>query len=120
ENFLLPLSHDEVVHEKGSLLSKMPGHELHPFANLRLLYGYMYAHPGKKLLFMGGELGQWEEWNYRHSLPWHLLDYDPHQCIQKWVRDLNHFYKSCPPLYECDFKAEGFQWIDISDWEQSI
>lgn len=120
ENFVLPLSHDEVVHEKGSLLRKMQGDDWQRFANLRLLYGYMYTHPGKKLLFMGSELATWDEWNHDHSLPWHLLEYDCHRQIQKWVRDLNHFYKNSPALYENDFTCEGFEWVDLSNWEESV
>lgn len=120
ENFILPLSHDEVVHGKSSLLSKMPGDDWQKFANLRLLLGYLYAHPGKKLLFMGGEFGQRKEWVHDESLEWHLLQYAPHQRIQQWVRDLNRFYRSEPALYQLDFVPGGFEWIDISDWEKSI
>ncbi len=120
ENFLLPLSHDEVVHGKGSLISKMPGDEWQKHANLRLLYGYMYTHPGKKLLFMGGELGQWREWNHEESLEWHLLQHPPHQGLQRWVKDLNHFYRSEPSVYELDFEADGFEWIDCGDWEENV
>ncbi|MGR3179222.1 MAG: 1,4-alpha-glucan branching protein GlgB [Candidatus Anammoxibacter sp.] len=120
ENFLLPLSHDEVVHGKGSLITKMPGDEWQKFANLRLLFGYMYAHPGKKLLFMGGEFGQWKEWDHESSLDWHLLEYQYHKSMQDWVKDLNHFYKDEAILYENDFEANGFEWIDIHDWEKSI
>ncbi len=120
ENFILSLSHDEVVYGKGSLLGKMPGDEWQKFANLRLLLGYMYAHPGKKLLFMGGEFGQWKEWNHDDSIEWHLLEHTFHQGVQKWVKDLNSFYTSEPFLYETDFKAEGFEWMDFQDWEQSV
>ncbi|HWP90587.1 MAG TPA: 1,4-alpha-glucan branching protein GlgB [Thermodesulfobacteriota bacterium] len=120
ENFVLPLSHDEVVYGKGSLVGKMPGDDWQKMANLRALYGYMYGHPGKKLLFMGGEFGQWNEWYHETSLDWHLLEYPPHQGIQNWVRDLNHFYKTEPALYELDFSIDGFQWIDFRDSEQSI
>ena len=120
ENYLLALSHDEVVYGKGSLLEKMPGDDWKKFANLRLLLGYMYAHPGKKLLFMGGEFGQRWEWYHEKSLDWHLLQYQPHQGIQLWVRDLNHFYRNEPPLYEMDFEPAGFKWIDFYDWEKSI
>ncbi len=119
ENFVLPLSHDEVVHGKGSLIGKMPGDDWQKFANLRLLYGYMYAHPGKKMLFMGAELGQWGEWSHDQSLDWHLLEYAPHRGVQRWLQDLNRFYRSEPALYERDFENEGFAWIDLHDWEQS-
>jgi len=115
ENFVLPLSHDEVVHGKGSLIGKMSGDEWQRCANLRLLFGYMYGHPGKKLLFMGGELGQWKEWAHDESLEWHVLQYASHQGIQRWVRDLNHFYRREPALHEVDFKMEGFEWIDFHD-----
>jgi len=120
ENFILPLSHDEVVHMKGSLLGKMPGDDWQKFANLRLLLGYQYTHPGKKLLFMGGEFGQWAEWDHDQSLEWHLLQYLPHQGLQRWVRDLNAFYRSHPALYEKDFTPEGFEWIDFKDADQSV
>ncbi|MFH1338897.1 MAG: 1,4-alpha-glucan branching protein GlgB [Candidatus Omnitrophota bacterium] len=120
ENFILPLSHDEVVYGKGSLLSKMPGDDWQKFANLRLLLGYMYAHPGKKLLFMGGEFGQWKEWDHEYSLDWHLLQYDKHQYIQRWVRDLNNLYRSEPAMYELDCEFEGFSWVDCNDWEKSV
>ena len=120
ENFLLPLSHDEVVHMKGSLLGKMPGDDWQKFANLRLLMGYQYTHPGKKLLFMGGEFGQWREWDHDQSLDWNLLEYAPHQGLQRWVRDLNHFYRNHPALYEKDFTPDGFEWIDFKDADNSI
>jgi 1,4-alpha-glucan branching enzyme len=120
ENFVLPLSHDEVVHGKGSLLSKMPADDWQKFANLRLLFGYMYAQPGKKLLFMGGELGQWQEWRHDESLDWHLLDYQRHAEIQKWVEDLNRLYRSEPALYQLDCEPAGFEWIDCSDTEQGV
>ncbi|RMF88594.1 MAG: 1,4-alpha-glucan branching protein GlgB, partial [Nitrospinota bacterium] len=120
ENFILPLSHDEVVYGKGSLLGKMPGDEWQRFANLRLLFGYMYGHPGKKLLFMGGEFGQEQEWNHEASLDWHLLQSPLHRGVQRWVQDLNRFYRTHPALYEQDFVPEGFEWIDFRDWEQSI
>ena len=120
ENFMLPLSHDEVVHGKGSLMNKMPGDWWQKRANLRLLYGYMWMHPGKKLLFMGGELGQGLEWNHDTALEWHLLDKPDFQGIQRWVRDLNEALREYPPLYELDFSPEGFRWVDCSDWQQSV
>lgn len=120
ENYILPLSHDEVVHGKRSLLEKMPGDRWQKFANLRLLYGYMFGHPGKKLLFMGGEFGQWREWDVTTSLDWHLLQDEPHCQLHRYVRDLNHFYLAEPALYECDFEPSGFEWIDFRDWEGSI
>jgi 1,4-alpha-glucan branching enzyme len=120
ENFILALSHDEVVYGKGSLLGKMPGDDWQKFASLRLLIGFMYTHPGKKLLFMGGEFGQRREWTHQDSLEWHLLQYPPHQGVQKWVKDLNVLYGREPALYERDFEREGFEWIDFSDWEKSI
>jgi 1,4-alpha-glucan branching enzyme len=120
ENFILPLSHDEVVHGKGALFGKMPGDDWQKYANLRLLFGYMYGHPGKKLLFMGGELAQWREWNHDESLEWHVLQYPFHQGVQRWVKDLNYFYKTESAMYELDFSKEGFEWIDFCDWEQSI
>ena len=115
ENFMLPLSHDEVVHGKGSLLDKLPGDAWQKAANLRLLLGYMYTQPGKKLLFMGGEFGQWREWDHEQSLDWHLLQYDRHIGIQTWVRDLNRFYRQQRALYATDFSHEGFEWVDASD-----
>ena len=120
ENFVLPLSHDEVVHGKGSLSNKMPGDEWQKFANLRLLFGYMFGHPGKKLVFMGGEFGQTKEWNHEESLDWHLLQYPIHHGLQAWVKDLNHFYKSEPVLYEIDFEYHGFEWIDFHDIDGNI
>jgi 1,4-alpha-glucan branching enzyme len=121
ENFILPLSHDEVVHMKGSLLGKMPGYFMEDkFSNLRLLYGYMYGQPGKKLLFMGGEFGQWDEWNHNASLNWELLRWEPHQKLQKFVRDLNHLYLSQPSMYEVDFHYSGFEWIDFHDNDNSV
>ncbi|HEX7371867.1 MAG TPA: 1,4-alpha-glucan branching protein GlgB, partial [Thermodesulfobacteriota bacterium] len=119
ENFILPLSHDEVVHGKGSLLGKMPGDDWQKFANLRVLFGYMYAQSAKKLLFMGGEIGQWGEWNHEGSVEWHLLQYDPHAGLQRWVKDLNRFYRAEPALYELDFDPAGFEWIDCNDSEAS-
>jgi 1,4-alpha-glucan branching enzyme len=120
ENFALPLSHDEVVHGKGSLLSKMPGDDWQKFANLRLLLGYMFGHPGKKLLFMGGEFGQRNEWYHETSLDWHLLQYAPHQGIRKWLQDLNRLYRNTGALHERDFENDGFEWIDFHDWEASV
>jgi 1,4-alpha-glucan branching enzyme len=120
ENFLLSLSHDEVVYGKGSLLGRMPGDEKQKFANLRLLFGYMYTHPGKKHLFMGGEFGQWAEWTHDRSLDWQLLDHPAHHGVWRWVQDLNHFYKSEPALFEQDFQSEGFEWIHCQDAEKSI
>jgi len=119
EHFVLPFSHDEVVYGKGSLLGKMPGDDWQKFANLRLLYGYMYAQPGKKLLFMGGEFGQWHEWNHDRSLDWHLLEYAPHRLLQRWVEDLNQLYRKEPALHVYDCDPAGFEWIDCSDTEQS-
>ncbi|MBI4639118.1 MAG: 1,4-alpha-glucan branching protein GlgB [Candidatus Tectomicrobia bacterium] len=120
ENFLLSLSHDEVVYGKGSLKGRMPGDEWQQFANLRLLLGYMYSHPGKKLLFMGDEFGQWREWNHDGSLDWHLLQYPAHEGVQRWVRNLNHFYRREPAMHELDFDLEGVEWLDFYDWEQSV
>jgi 1,4-alpha-glucan branching enzyme len=120
ENFILVLSHDEVVHGKRSLLNKMPGDMWQKFANLRLLYGFMYSHPGKNLLFMGGELGQWDEWNHDKSIDWHLIQFAPHRCLQKFVVDLNRIYQSEPALYERDFHYGGFEWIDFHDSDNSI
>jgi len=120
ENFMLPLSHDEVVHGKGSLLGRMPGDEWQKFANLRLLLSYMFMHPGTKLLFMGGEFGQSAEWNHDGSLDWHLLQYNVHAGVQKLVRDLNAFYKSQPALYKHQFEHKGFEWIDYSDNNSSV
>lgn len=120
ENFILPLSHDEVVHGKRSLLNKMPGDTWQKFANLRLLYGFMYGHPGKKMLFMGAEFGQWNEWYHEMSLDWHLLDHPFHKQIRLWLKDLNHFYRTNPAMYELDFSPRGFEWVDTHDWEQSV
>ncbi len=120
ENFMLSISHDEVVHGKGSMINKMPGDTWQKFANLRALYGYMFGHPGKKLNFMGSEFGQYSEWNYQQSLDWHLLNYDEHNGLLQWVKDLNHTYKKHPALWENDFDGEGFQWIDANDSENSI
>jgi 1,4-alpha-glucan branching enzyme len=120
ENFILVLSHDEVVHGKCSMISKMPGDYWQKFANLRACYGYMYGHPGKKLLFMGSEFGQFIEWDYQRSLDWHLLDYDMHKKMQLYVKDLNKLYKSHPAMYEIDFHHDGFEWIDCKDCDNSI
>ncbi len=120
ENFMLSLSHDEVVHGKGSLLRKMPGDDWQKYANLRALYTYMYGHPGKKLLFMGSEIAQWDEWNHDRSIDWHLLQYGPHQGVQRLVKDLNALYRREEALYANDFQYEGFQWIDGNDWQGSI
>ena len=120
ENFILPFSHDEVVHGKRAMLNKMPGDDWQKFANLRALYGYMYGHPGKKLLFMGGEFGQWNEWNHETELDWMLLEYNSHQQLREFVKALNALYTSQPALYEVDFSWEGFQWIDFRDVDNSI
>ncbi len=120
ENFILPLSHDEVVHGKGSLLDKMPGDLWQKFANLRLLYGYMYGHPGKKLLFMGSEIAQWREWNHDESLDWHLLEWRDHQGILRLVCDLNALYRSQPALHQVDFEWQGYEWLELHDWENSV
>ena len=120
ENFVLSLSHDEVVHGKKSLLEKMPGDDWQKFAGLRLLFGYLYAHPGKKLLFMGSEFGQRQEWRHDHSLDWHLLKYSSHQGIQSWIKDLNQFYRQEKALHEVDFESDGFQWLESNDNEHSV
>jgi 1,4-alpha-glucan branching enzyme len=120
ENFVLVLSHDEVVYGKRSMLSKMPGDMWQQFANLRLFYGYMFAHPGKKLVFMGGEIGQWDEWNFEQSVDWHLTRYRQNNRLQKYVRDLNRIYSSEPALHEVDFDYKGFDWIDFRDSEESV
>jgi 1,4-alpha-glucan branching enzyme len=120
ENFILPLSHDEVVHGKGSLLSKMPGDRWQQFANLRLYYGFMWAHPGKKLLFMGGELAQQAEWNHDGELDWAALADAHHRGVQRTVADLNRLYRATPALHECDCEPRGFEWIDFADRAQSI
>ena len=120
ENFVLSLSHDEVVHGKRSLLNKMPGDDWQKFANLRLLFGYMYTHPGKKLLFMGDEFGQWNEWNHEQSLDWDILEHEGHKQMQRWVSDLNQFYKKESALYELDFSPEGFRCIDCNDSDASV
>ena len=120
ENFVLPLSHDEVVHGKRSLLGRMPGDEWQQFANLRAYYGFMYGHPGKKLLFMGAEIAQQKEWNHDQSLDWHLLDQPLHQGIQTLVSDLNRVYRDTVALHELDFSHEGFEWIDWQDADSSV
>jgi 1,4-alpha-glucan branching enzyme len=120
ENYMLPLSHDEVVHGKGSLIGKMPGDEWQKFANLRLLLGYMFVQPGKKLLFMGGEIGQWSEWNHDASVDWHLLEQPRNAGLARWVRDLNTFYRGQSPLHELDCEPAGFSWIDCNDAENSV
>ena len=120
ENFVLPLSHDEVVHMKGSLLNKMPNDEWQKFANLRLLFGYMYGQPGKKLIFMGSEFGQWEEWGHDKGLSWELLERPPHAGIKRFVRDLNSLYRKESALHELDCRQEGFQWLDCDDNDRSV
>ncbi|WP_340198907.1 1,4-alpha-glucan branching protein GlgB [Ascidiimonas sp. W6] len=120
ENFMLPLSHDEVVHGKMSILGRMPGDEWQRFANLRAMYSYMFTHPGAKLLFMGAEFGQSNEWNFEESLDWHLLQYDYHAGIKKLITDLNKLYKNYPALYEKQFDADGFEWIDHNDAQNSV
>ena len=120
ENFVLPLSHDEVVHGKGSLLGRMPGDDWQRFANLRAYYGFMFAHPGKKLLFMGAEIAQRSEWNHDQSLDWHLLEYAGHAGVQRLMRDLNAVYRHTPPLHEVDFAPAGFEWIDYEDRDASV
>jgi 1,4-alpha-glucan branching enzyme len=120
ENFVLPLSHDEVVHGKGSLLSRMPGDDWQKFANLRLLFALMHATPGKKLLFMGGEIGQWSEWNHDRSLHWHLSQYPPHAGVSRLVADLNRLHAAEPALHELDCEPAGFEWVDANDATQSV
>ena len=120
ENFVLPLSHDEVVYGKGSLIRKMPGDDWQRFANLRLLFAYMFACPGKKLLFMGDEFGQWREWNHETGLDWHLLEQPLHAGLGRLVQDLNQLYRSEPALHELDFDSDGFRWVDANDSEQSV
>lgn len=120
ENFLLPLSHDEVVHGKGSIITKMPGDNWQKFANVRALYGYMFTHPGTKLLFMGNEIAQFDEWNFKKSIQWELLEYETHKGVQSLVRDLNHLYKSEPAMYMYQFEQKGFEWLDFSDHEKSL
>jgi 1,4-alpha-glucan branching enzyme len=120
ENFVLPLSHDEVVHGKGSLIGKMPGDEWQKFANLRLLYGYMFAQPGKKLLFMGDEFGQVREWTHDSSLEWHVLQYPVHNGVMAWVEQLNRTYKAEPGLHVFDADPAGFEWVDCNDTNSSV
>jgi 1,4-alpha-glucan branching enzyme len=120
ENFILPFSHDEVVHGKGSMLDKIAGDPWQKFATLRTLYGYMYGHPGKKLLYMGDEFGQWREWSPDRSLDWHLLDEPAHQGLRLYVQELNSRYHLEPSLHECDFDPGGFRWIDCNDNENSV
>jgi 1,4-alpha-glucan branching enzyme len=120
ENFVLPFSHDEVVHGKGSLIDQMPGDLWQKFANLRLLYTYMWCHPGKKLLFMGSEFGQWREWNFDASLDWHLLQHDTHRGLSKAVADLNALIRREPALHQLDFDGRGFEWIDCHNWQDSV
>ena len=109
-----------MTYGKGALIGKMPGDEWQQYANLRLLYGYMYGHPGKKLLFMGGEFGQWREWSHEESLEWHALQYPFQQGMKKWVEDLNRLYRAEKCLHELDFARDGFEWVDFQDWENSI
>ncbi|MGD8418747.1 MAG: 1,4-alpha-glucan branching enzyme, partial [Pseudomonadales bacterium] len=120
ENFLLPLSHDEVVHGKRALVDKMPGDDWQRFANLRLLFSFMFTFPGKKLLFMGDEFGQWREWDSERALDWHCLGYPPHQGISRFVRDLNRLYRAEPALHALDFEGPGFEWIDCHDANNSV
>src|SRR3984885_2140807 len=120
ENFVLPISHDEVVHGKRSVIGRMPGDEWQRFANARAFYGFMWGHPGKKLLFMGQEFGQTNEWSATESLPWWLLDHWPHQGVQAWIRDLNKLYRDTPALYAHDCEPDGFRWIVVSDDTQSV
>jgi 1,4-alpha-glucan branching enzyme len=120
ENFVLPISHDEVVHGKGSMLGKMPGDAWQKFANLRAYYGFMWAHPGKKLLFMGCEFAQGAEWNHEKSLDWHQLQIPEHAGVQRLLQDLNRLYKATPALYERDFTPDGFEWIDHLDAQRSV
>ena len=120
ENFILPISHDEVVHLKRAMADKMPGDLWQKLANLRLYYGFMWTHPGKKLLFMGQDFGQWHEWDESRSLDWHLTESEPHQRLQKWIADLNRLYASEPCLHQNDYDWSGFEWIDANDWEHSV
>jgi 1,4-alpha-glucan branching enzyme len=120
ENFMLPISHDEVVHGKGSMLAKMPGDDWQKFANLRSLLGWMWTHPGKKLLFMGGEFAQWREWNHDTELDWHLLEQPRHRGVERWVADLNRLLREEPSLHERDVFPDGFQWLLADDTEHSV
>ena len=120
ENYLLPISHDEVVHGKGSMLDKMPGVGSEKFANLRAYYGFMWAHPGKKLLFMGQEFAQGSEWNHNRSLDWHLLDIPLHRGVKVLVRDLNRLYRDVPALHVNDTRPEGFEWLEANDSDASV
>jgi 1,4-alpha-glucan branching enzyme len=120
ENFVLPLSHDEVVHGKGSIASKMPGDDWQKLANLRALYAYMWATPGKKLLFMGGDLGTWKEWNHDASLDWDLEHHENHRGVQRLVRELNRVYRDEPALHELDCDPRGFEWVHTMDAENSV
>ena len=120
EKFVLPLSHDEIVHGKGSLINKMPGSDEQKVANLKLLFAYMFAHPGKKLLFQGSDFGQPAEWNHDKSIDWHLLNYEPFSQISRFTKDLLHVYRENPALYQLDFDYRGFQWIDFKDANNSV
>jgi 1,4-alpha-glucan branching enzyme len=120
ENFVLPLSHDEVVYGKGSLIRKMPGDDWQRFANLRAYLGFMWGHPGKKLLFMGGEIAQWKEWNHDEAIDWDLLSYPRHRGVQQLVRDLNRLYSSTPAMYQRDVVSTGFRWVVGDDTENSV
>ncbi len=120
ENFMLPFSHDEVVHGKGSMLNKMPGDEWQRHANLRMLYAYQFTHPGKKLMFMGTEFAQGLEWNSAGVLDWYVLDYPLHRGMQRLVRDVNRLYRNSPALYRHEFNWHGFEWIDCGDAQQSV
>jgi 1,4-alpha-glucan branching enzyme len=120
ENYMLALSHDEIVHGKSNMIGKMPGDEWQKFANVRALFAYMFTHPGKKTMFMSMEFAQWSEWNVWSDLEWHLLNYEPHQQLKQFFAELNSLYKSEPALYERDFEQEGFQWVDCSDNRHSV
>jgi len=120
ENFMLPLSHDEVVHGKSPMLYKMPGDDWQKFANLRLLYSYMYTHPGTKLLFMGDEFGQTSEWNYKGELDWHLMQHTTHKGLKAFVKDLNQLYANATALYEQQFDPAGFEWITVNDYDNCV